>query len=103
MGVSAMVVGPNKGHKTTKLAGHKNSQSRTKGMKTKKSAFVHDVIREVCGYRAFFQNALEFQTKNLFFLNHVSFSNAVFMREHFLNYSELSVIWVNPIWENPGF
>ena len=65
MGVSAMVVGPNKGHKTTKLAGHKNSQSRTKGMKTKKSAFVHDVIREVCGY-SFFQNALEFPLLNFF-------------------------------------
>ena len=65
MGVSAMVVGPNKGHKTTKLAGHKNSQSRTKGMKTKKSAFVHDVIREVCGY-SFFQNALEFPLLHFF-------------------------------------
>ena len=50
MGVSAMVVGPNKGHKVTKLAGHKGTQSRNKGMKTKKSAFVHDVIREVVGY-----------------------------------------------------
>merc|ERR1711934_847463 len=59
MGVSAMVVGPNKGHKTTKLAGHKNSQSRNKGMKTKKSAFVHDVIREVCGYTAYERRVIE--------------------------------------------
>merc|ERR1711934_140008 len=59
MGVSAMVVGPNKGHKTTKLAGHKNSQSRNKGMKTKKSAFVHDVIREVCGYTAYDRRVIE--------------------------------------------
>merc|ERR1712110_1393776 len=59
MGVSAMVVGPNKGHKVTKLAGHKNSQSRNKGMKTKKSAFVHDVIREVVGYTAYERRCIE--------------------------------------------
>merc|ERR1712173_258968 len=59
MGVSAMVVGPNKGHKVTKLAGHKNSQSRNKGQKTKKSAFVHDVIREVVGYTAYERRCIE--------------------------------------------
>merc|ERR1712071_274498 len=36
-----------------------NSQSRTKGMKTKKSAFVHDVIREVCGYTAYERRVIE--------------------------------------------
>merc|ERR1712189_162778 len=59
MGVSAMVVGPNKGHKVTKLAGHKGTQSRNKGMKTKKSAFVHDVIREVVGYTAYERRCIE--------------------------------------------
>merc|ERR1711894_623522 len=59
MGVSAMVVGPNKGHQVTKLAGHKGSQSRNKGMKTKKSAFVHDVIREVVGYTAYERRCIE--------------------------------------------
>merc|ERR1712173_420610 len=54
-----MVVGPNKGHKVTKLAGHKNSQSRNKGKKTKKSAFVHDVIREVVGYTAYERRCIE--------------------------------------------
>merc|ERR1711981_454422 len=55
----SMVVGPNKGHKVTKLAGHKNSQSRNKGMKTKKSAFVHDVIREVAGFAAYERRCIE--------------------------------------------
>merc|ERR1712018_525605 len=55
----SMVVGPNKGHKVTKLAGHKNSQSRNKGQKTKKSAFVHDVIREVVGYPAYERRCIE--------------------------------------------
>merc|ERR1712110_1015846 len=59
MGVSAMVVGPSKGHKVTKLAGHKGTQSRNKGMKTKKSAFVHDVIREVVGYTAYERRCIE--------------------------------------------
>merc|ERR1712223_1252706 len=57
--VMDMVVGPNKGHKVTKLAGHKNSQSRNKGQKTKKSAFVHDVIREVVGYTAYERRCIE--------------------------------------------
>merc|ERR1711981_1400255 len=59
MGVSAMVVGPNKGHQVTKLSGHKGAQSRNKGMKTKKSAFVHDVIREVVGYTAYERRCIE--------------------------------------------
>merc|ERR1711879_848316 len=59
MGVSAMVVGPNKGHQVTKLNGHKGAQSRNKGMKTKKSAFVHDVIREVVGYTAYERRCIE--------------------------------------------
>merc|ERR1712007_174015 len=59
MGVSAMVVGPNKGHKVTKLQGHKGTQSRNKGNKTKKSAFVHDVIREVVGYTAYERRCIE--------------------------------------------
>merc|ERR1712221_39208 len=54
-----MVVSPNKGHKVTKLAGHKGTQSRNKGMKTKKSAFVHDVIREVVGYTAYERRCIE--------------------------------------------
>merc|ERR1711923_9424 len=54
-----MVVGPNKGHKVTKLAGHKGTQSRNKGQKTKKSAFVHDVIREVVGYTAYERRCIE--------------------------------------------
>merc|ERR1711881_803950 len=54
-----MVVGPNKGHKVTKLAGHKNDQSRNKGNKTKKSAFVHDVIREVAGFAAYERRCIE--------------------------------------------
>merc|ERR1739849_54449 len=59
MGVSAMVVGPSKGHKVTKLQGHKGTQSRNKGNKTKKSAFVHDVIREVVGYTAYERRCIE--------------------------------------------
>merc|ERR1711997_741037 len=59
MGVNAMVVGPSKGHKVTKLSGHKGTQSRNKGMKTKKSAFVHDVIREVVGYTAYERRCIE--------------------------------------------
>merc|ERR1711881_458285 len=59
MGVHQMVTGPNKGHKVTKLAGHKNDQSRTKGNKTKKSAFVHDIIREVAGFTAYERRCIE--------------------------------------------
>ena len=54
-----MVTGPNKGHKVSKLAGHKNDQSRTKGQKTKKSQFVHDVIREVAGFTAYERRCIE--------------------------------------------
>ena len=67
-----MVVGPNKGHKVTKLAGHKGTQSRNKGQKTKKSAFVHDVIREVVGYSRRVTNL-----SNILFSKTIRFSNAV--------------------------
>merc|ERR1712066_73743 len=45
-----MVTGPNKGHKVSKLQGHKGRQSRNKGKLTKKSVFVKEIMREVAGY-----------------------------------------------------
>merc|ERR1712226_399795 len=55
----AMVVGPNKGHKVTKLAATRTARAETKAKKTKKSAFVHDVIREVVGYTAYERRCIE--------------------------------------------
>ena len=40
----ALVTGPNKGHKVTKLDGHKNRQSRKRGAVTKNKAFCKSVI-----------------------------------------------------------
>merc|ERR1712071_639609 len=54
-----MVVGADKGHKVTKIQGHKGRQSRGKGKVTKKAAFVHDVIREVAGFAAYERRCIE--------------------------------------------
>merc|ERR1712157_44497 len=53
------VTGPNKGHKVTKTAGHKNDQSRLKGRNTKKAQHVRKVIREVAGYSAYEKRCIE--------------------------------------------
>merc|ERR1739847_181722 len=55
----AMVVGKDKGHKVSKLAGHIGRQSRNKGKVTKKSAFVHDIIREVAGFAGYEKRCIE--------------------------------------------
>merc|ERR1712071_251487 len=54
-----MVVGADKGHKVTKIQGHKGRQSRGKGKVTNKAAFVHDVIREVAGFAAYERRCIE--------------------------------------------
>merc|ERR1712071_548122 len=54
-----MVVGADKGHKVTKIQGHKGRQSRGKGKVTKKAAFVQDVIREVAGFAAYERRCIE--------------------------------------------
>merc|ERR1712151_862044 len=53
------VTGPNKGHKVTKTAGHKNDQSLLKGRNTKKAQHVRKVIREVAGYSAYEKRCIE--------------------------------------------
>merc|ERR1711964_260979 len=57
--VHNMVVGPNRGHKTTKLAGHKGTQSRKRGAVTQRSAFVKSIIREVVGFAAYEKRCIE--------------------------------------------
>merc|ERR1712088_926223 len=54
-----MVVGPNKGHKVSKLAGHKGRQSRNKGKLTKKSVFVKEIMREVAGFAGYEKRCIE--------------------------------------------
>merc|ERR1712187_518917 len=54
-----MVTGPNKGHKVSKLAGHKGRQSRNKGKLTKKSVFVKEIMREVAGFAGYKKRCIE--------------------------------------------
>ncbi|KAG8225396.1 hypothetical protein J437_LFUL004596 [Ladona fulva] len=62
-----MCVGLNKGHKTTKIVVSKNKQdkrhklrpSRLKGLQTKHTKFVRDLIREVCGHAPYEKRAME--------------------------------------------
>uniref|UniRef100_A0A069DVL3 60S ribosomal protein L36 n=1 Tax=Panstrongylus megistus TaxID=65343 RepID=A0A069DVL3_9HEMI len=62
-----MAVGLQKGHKTTKIiAGksktdkkHKIRPSRLKGIQTKHSKFVRDLVREVCGYAPYEKRGME--------------------------------------------
>merc|ERR1712038_515182 len=57
--VHQMVAGPNKGHKVTKLNGHKGRQSRKKGAVSKKTQFVRGVIREVMGWAPYEKRCIE--------------------------------------------
>merc|ERR1711964_59446 len=59
MGNHGMVVGFNKGHKVTKLTGHKGRQSRNKGNLTKKNLFVREIMREVAGFAAYEKRCIE--------------------------------------------
>merc|ERR1712087_213058 len=52
-------LGPNKGHKVTKLEGHKNTQSRKRGALTKKAQHVKKLIREVVGYAGYEKRCIE--------------------------------------------
>merc|ERR1712228_374048 len=53
-----MVVGLNKGHKVTKIAA-RPKHSRRRGTLTKKSKFVRDLVREVCGFSPYERRCIE--------------------------------------------
>ncbi|PSN40959.1 60S ribosomal protein L36 [Blattella germanica] len=62
-----LAVGLRKGHRTTKIRVAKNKQdrkhtirpSRLKGIQTKHTKFVRDLIREVCGHAPYEKRAME--------------------------------------------
>lgn len=59
-----VAVGLNKGHKTTKIPtgkgkGAKVRPSRLKGIQTKHTKFVRELIREVCGHAPYEKRAME--------------------------------------------
>merc|ERR1712051_724930 len=56
--VHDLVVGPNKGHKTTKNV-QAVRQSRKRGVNTKKNRFVRETVREVMGFAPYEKRALE--------------------------------------------
>ncbi|GLG99456.1 hypothetical protein R5R35_011106 [Gryllus longicercus] len=61
-----MAVGLRKGHKTTKIKYGKSKEdkkpirpSRLKGVQTKHTKFIRDLIREVCGHAPYEKRAME--------------------------------------------
>merc|ERR1739845_275202 len=54
-----MVVGMNKGHKTTKNTGLKPRANKRKGRLTKKNKHIRDLIREVVGFAPYEKRAQE--------------------------------------------
>merc|ERR1712154_746224 len=56
--VHDLVVGPNKGHKTTKNP-QPVRQNRKRGINTKKNKFVRETVREVMGFAPYERRALE--------------------------------------------
>ncbi|OJJ44688.1 hypothetical protein ASPZODRAFT_153585 [Penicilliopsis zonata CBS 506.65] len=56
---SGIVVGLNKGHKTTPLNSQKTKISRTKGHLSKRTAFVRDIAREVAGLAPYERRVIE--------------------------------------------
>merc|ERR1712007_102050 len=53
-----MVVGLNKGHKVTKIAA-RPKHSHRRGTLTKKTKFVRDLVREVCGFSPYERRCIE--------------------------------------------
>jgi large subunit ribosomal protein L36e len=56
---SGIVVGLNKGHKTTPLNTPKTRISRTKGQSSRRTAFVRDIAREVVGLAPYERRIIE--------------------------------------------
>ncbi|QMW41649.1 hypothetical protein G4B11_004973 [Aspergillus flavus] len=56
---SGIVVGLNKGHKTTPLNTPKTRVSRTKGQSSRRTAFVRDIAREVVGLAPYERRIIE--------------------------------------------
>ncbi|KAI9930900.1 60S ribosomal protein L36 [Aspergillus wentii] len=56
---SGIVVGLNKGHKTTPYSTPKNRISRTKGQSSRRTAFVRDIAREVVGLAPYERRIIE--------------------------------------------
>merc|ERR1719189_2865129 len=53
-----MVVGLNKGHKVTKIT-PRQKHSHRRGTLTKKTKFVRDLVREVCGFSPYERRCIE--------------------------------------------
>ncbi|KAA8649098.1 60S ribosomal eL36 domain-containing protein [Aspergillus tanneri] len=56
---SGIVVGLNKGHKTTPFQSPKNRISRTKGQSSRRTAFVREIAREVVGLAPYERRIIE--------------------------------------------
>ncbi|KAH8428708.1 60S ribosomal protein eL36 [Aspergillus affinis] len=56
---SGIVVGLNKGHKTTPFQTPKNRISRTKGQSSRRTAFVREIAREVVGLAPYERRIIE--------------------------------------------
>ncbi|KKK22547.1 60S ribosomal protein, partial [Aspergillus ochraceoroseus] len=56
---SGIVVGLNKGHKTTPLHTPKTRISRTKGQSSRRTAFVREIAREVVGLAPYERRIVE--------------------------------------------
>ncbi|CEJ59381.1 60S ribosomal protein L36 [Penicillium daleae] len=56
---TGIVVGTNKGHKTTPLNTPKNKISRSKGQSSRRTAFVREIAREVVGLAPYERRVIE--------------------------------------------
>ncbi|KAJ5673828.1 60S ribosomal protein L36 [Penicillium macrosclerotiorum] len=56
---TGIVVGTNKGHKTTPLNTPKTKISRTKGQSSRRTAFVREIAREVVGLAPYERRVIE--------------------------------------------